>query len=124
MQSGEPWDTLTRIAIDTIYAGSAITTRITMTFVYIDLAIFPRCSGLATTTIATNQILAVSSELAWIRFTFVDLGLAEVACVAGTAFACERVVTIDATATMARARLTVIDVDLTGQTRISWRAFT
>lgn len=66
----------------------------------------------------------MSSKLARIRFTLVDLRLAQVSRIPGTALARETILPIDARTAMARIRLAVIDIRLTGQSRVSRRTFT
>lgn len=73
-----------------------------MAFVHIYFTVFARRSGLAATPIATGEIFALATELAWIRFAFVDLRLAQIARVAWMALACERVVAVYAEAAIAR----------------------
>lgn len=83
-----------------------------MAFVYIHFTIFARRTGFATTPIAAGEIFALATKLAWIRFAFVDLCLAQIARVAWMALACERVVAVDAKAAIAGRRLAIVDVCL------------
>lgn len=66
----------------------------------------------------------MSSKLARIRLTLVDLRLAQVSRIPGTALARETILPVDTRTAMARIRLTVIDIRLTGQSRVSRRTFT
>lgn len=109
--SSEARNTITRIAIDAIDASGAVSARIAEAFVDVVFTIAARCSRLTTALIPSNQIFAMATELARIRFALIDLRLAQKTIVAWLALACERVDTIDAVAVMTRGTLTVVDVD-------------
>lgn len=73
--------------------------------------------------VTINQVLAMSTELAWIRLALVDLRLAQVARVPGIALTRETVLPVNARPPVTRIRLAVVDVRLTGQSRIAWWTF-
>lgn len=69
--------------------------------------------------VSIYEILTVSSELARIRFTLVDLRLAQVSRISWTALAREAVLSVNARSAVTRIRLAVVDVRLTGDARVT-----
>ena len=94
-----------------------------MALVHVHFTVRTGRARLAAAHVPADQILAVTAEQAGIRFTLIDLYLAQVAGVARIAQAGERVVAVDASAPMARVRLTVVDVRLAGQARVAGLTF-
>jgi hypothetical protein len=61
-----------------IYTLGAITTRIAVALVDINLAVRPRGARLAATLVAIDEVLTESSKLARVTLTLIDLRLAKV----------------------------------------------
>jgi len=77
MLSSESWNTVARVAVDAVDTSGSVPTRIAEAFVDVVLAIPAGCSRLTSALIASNEILAVTTVLARIGFTLVDLSLTE-----------------------------------------------
>lgn len=88
-------DTLGTSPVYTVYTLGAITTRIAVALVDINLAVGPRGAGLAATLVTVDEVLTESSKLARVTLTLIDLCLAKVTSETRMAVACERVLTID-----------------------------
>lgn len=97
-------------AIDTF---SAIATRIAVALVDVDLTVRPCGARLATALVAINEVLTVSTKLAGVTLTFVDLCLAQVASKTWVTVASERVLSIDTLPPMTRGALAVIYICFT-----------
>lgn len=97
-------------AIDTF---SAIATRIAVALVDVDLTVRPCGARFAAALVAINEVLTVSTKLAGVTLTFVDLRLAEVASKTWVTVASERVLSIDTLPPMTRGALAVIYVCFT-----------
>jgi hypothetical protein len=101
MNASITWNALTSILVDSINARSSVAARITVALVDVDFTVCSRSSRQATASVASNEILTMAIVLARIRFTFIDLGLAEVSGVSSIALACEGVVSVNTGSTMA-----------------------
>lgn len=97
-------------AIDTF---SAIATWITVALIDVDLTVRPCGARLATALVAINEVLTVSTKLAGVTLTFIDLCLAQVASKTWVTVASERVLSIDTLPPMTRGALAVIYVCFT-----------
>lgn len=79
----------------TVYTLGAITTRIAVALIDINLAVGPRGARLAATLVTVDEVLTESSKLARVTLTLIDLCLAKVTSETRMAVARERVLTID-----------------------------
>jgi hypothetical protein len=104
---------LTHSPVYAIHTFGAIATWIAVALVNVDLTVGPSGARLAAALIAINEVLTVSAKLARVTFTFIDLGLAEVASKTWVTVASKRVLSIDTLPSMTRGTLAVIDVCFT-----------
>lgn len=88
--------------VNAINALGAISARIAIAFVDINLAVKARSTGSTTTLISVDEIFAVASVLTWVRHTFIKLNLAQIAGEARLAGASEGVLTVDTFSAIAR----------------------
>lgn len=102
MLTGEARDAFTGVPIDAINTGGAISARVGVALVHVDLTVATRSTRLAATLVAADQVFTVASKLARIRLALIDLGLTNPAGVPWMTVAGKTVVSIDALATMAR----------------------
>ena len=79
----------------TVYTLGAITTRIAVALVDVNLAVGPCGARLAATLVTVDEVLTESSKLARVTLTLINLCLAKVTSETWMAVACERVLTID-----------------------------
>lgn len=100
----------------TIYTFCTVATWIAVTLIDVDLTVRARGAWLAAALVAINEVLTVSSKLARVALTLVDLCLAQVPSETWVAVACEWVLPIDTLATMTWGALTVIYVCFTVST--------
>jgi hypothetical protein len=97
----------------TIYTLGAITTRIAVALVDINLAVGPRGAWLAATLVTVDEVLAESSKLARVALTLINLCLAQVTSETRMAVARERVLTINTLATVTGWALAVVYICFT-----------
>lgn len=111
------------LPVDTVDTSGSISTRITVTFVDVDLTILTRCARSTDAQVTVDTILASTAKLTRIALAFIDLRLAQITGEAGGAVAGEAILAVDADTAATWIRGAVVDVGLTGIASEAGRTF-
>jgi hypothetical protein len=112
MKSGKAWFALTRVPVDSINTSCPISTRVTVAFIYVNFTVDSGCAWFASTPVDAHLVLAISSMLTWIRFTFIDLSLTQISSITRITVTCKRIISINANTTLARIGQTIVNIGL------------